>query len=77
MTERTLNEREKRILNQLRFVRAPKITEFAQNAGRCSLGEAVIALQRLERLGLVERGRCYAGMTWKANQPDLSREQAA
>lgn len=42
------------------------ITEHFQWAGNCTLGQAVVVLMRLEREGLVERGRNGYGMTWRA-----------
>lgn len=42
------------------------ITDYFAYAARCTIGEAVVELVRLERQGLVVRGRSGAGMTWKA-----------
>jgi hypothetical protein len=42
------------------------ITESYASAARCSLGEAVVELLRLERECLIERSRNGYGMTWRA-----------
>lgn len=46
--------------------REAHITEHFAHAARCSVAEATVELMRLERQGLAQRDKCYAGMTWKA-----------